>query len=272
MKNNSENIGACSCVILSFNHPEWTERAILAALNFHPAEHLYLVHNGSEPKWICQHKAKFPRIQHLIIETNRGFTGGTNFALQHLFQLYEWVFFQTNDCLVLNRLMPPTREGFFAPLIYKRNTGKIDSMGGLFWPHKTKLKHCLTESEFRLKPLFAKTYIPGTAFWMHRTVFQKVGLFDESLHTYWEDVDYSQRAHKLKINIDIDRNTQLIHGVGKTCHKDPFYTKYLFQRNKVSISKKYTPIYLKHLLYFNLIAFKIRNRLKKPLRSSQNIN
>jgi GT2 family glycosyltransferase len=263
MQNNILNKEISSCAILSFNHPEWTERAVKAALAVHPAEHIYLIHNGSEKKWITQHKNNFPKLNHLYIEKNCGFTGGTNFGLKYLFTDYNWVFFQTNDCLLVNSLVPPITEGFYAPLIYKRKIGRVDSLGAKFWPYKTKLRHCQSATEFNQKNILGKTYVPGTAFWIHKSIFTQVGFFDENLHTYWEDVDYSQRVHQLKLHLDIYPQTQLIHGVGKTCHKDPFYTNFLFQRNKKIISQKYTPFYLTPVLFYYLLIYYLRISLKK---------
>lgn len=263
MKNNRTVNESAACVILSFNHPDWTERAVRAALDFHPAEHLYLVHNGSEKKWVSQHQNKFPQLKHLILETNKGFTGGTNFALKHLFETYNWVFFQTNDCLLLNKLSAPPNAGLYAPLVYKRKMGRVDSLGAKFWPYKSKLQHCQNETDFKQSSTFCSNYVPGSAFWIHKSIFSKVGFFDENLHTYWEDVDYSQRVLKLNLRLDIYPHTQLIHGVGKTCYKDPFYTRYLFQRNKKTISYRYTPRYLKPILFFNLLNYKIHSLIRR---------
>jgi GT2 family glycosyltransferase len=263
MKNNIIENDSAACVILSFNHPDWTERAVLSALSLHPKEHLFLVHNGSELKWVTQHQNKFPQLKHLVIEINKGFTGGANFALKYLFETYNWVFFQTNDCLLLNKLSAPQAAGLYAPLVYKRKIGRVDSLGAKFWPHRSKLQHCQSEVDFNQKSAHSSNYVPGSAFWIHKSIFSKVGFFDEALHTYWEDVDYSQRVTKLKLRLDIYPQTQLIHGVGKTCYKDPFYTRHLFQRNKKIISYRYTPLYLKPILFFNLLNYKIRSLIRQ---------
>src|SRR5690606_2360973 len=74
-------------------------------------------------------------------------------------------------------------------------------------------------------------YIPGTTFLAHQSAFEKVGGFDESLHTYWEDVDLSVRANRAGIHLGVAPQWEFLHKVGKTCHKDPFYTRHLFHRN-----------------------------------------
>lgn len=268
LQTSSENPMACA--ILSFNHPEITERTIRSVLEFHPCASTFLIHNGSEPRWVKQHQKTFPTIHHLILTDNRGFSGGVNFAFTHLFKSFAWVFLITNDCQLLTPLHPPHRPGLYGPLIYRRKISQIDSMGGVFYPAKAKLIHAKTEDTF-FETFTSKTmypYIPGTAFWLHRELFQQVGDFDESLHTYWEDVDFSVRAKNLGLHLDLHTSTQLIHAVGKTCHKHSFYTQYLFKRNRRKISLKYCPVQQKPLLYLQLAGEAIRSFWRRLRQSS----
>jgi GT2 family glycosyltransferase len=116
-------------------------------------------------------------------------------------------------------------------------------MGGLFFPNRGILEHCRTPEAFQAMaskpPQRIRPYIPGTAFWLHRDVYLQVGGFDTTLGTYWEDVDFSQRAWELNFNLGFCERTKMIHSVGKTCHKKRYYTSYLFLRNKYYVSQKY---------------------------------
>src|SRR5690606_27636188 len=116
----------------------------------------------------------------------------------------------------------PYKPAFVAPLIHQRRYGRIDSLGGQFFPNKAHLRHLKTPEEFNSIPK-SEIYVPGTAFLLHRDIFAKVGPFDESLHTYWEDVEYSQRVNEKKLPIQFTTEFELIHSVGKTCHKNSFY-------------------------------------------------
>lgn len=170
---------------------------------------------------------------------NKGYTGGCNFALRTLLKKFEWCYFLTNDVTLVNLGELPKNPGFFAPRIWRRKVGVMDSLGGGFIPAEQKLYHLKEEGEIHSLPEGTLSYIPGTAFLIHRDVFFKTGDFDESLHTYWEDVDFSQRVKLAGFKLDAIVNFELIHKVGKTCHKDSFYTNHLFHRNKEIISSKY---------------------------------
>lgn len=226
--------------ILSFNHPEITAKCIRSVLPFSNVENIHLLHNGSLSQHVDSLKTQFPEIHHHILKDNRGFTGGTNEILKLVFKFSDWVFFITNDCELLTPMTVPVVPGLFAPKIWRRKTGQIDSLGGVFTPLRKKLIHSqLSNRKPFVWPRLQYFYVPGTAFIMHKSVFEKVGPFDESLHTYWEDVDYSVRAHRTGVLIDVLPNIEIRHAVGKTCHKDKFYTNHLFKRNREIVSRRY---------------------------------
>lgn len=240
--------------ILSYNHPEITARAVESALRFceqiktQPPPAVLLIHNGSQIKNIELLKKNFPTLIHAHNLQNQGYSGGVNFGLRHAFSLgFEWIFLLTNDCTILHLEIPKSdqKPAMIAPLIYRRKIDKIDSCGGSFCPSKASLVHLKSEDEFHAlltpqhKQHISYPYIPGSAFWLHKNLTEKIGWMDESLGTYWEDVDFSVRAHLHSQSLEINTRNMLIHQVGKTNHKDPHYTTYLFQRNRRLISKKY---------------------------------
>ncbi len=225
---------------MSFNHPHLTAKCLDSILDHFKETKVFLIHNGSDEKNINYLKDKYPLIQHIIISENKGFTGGANLGLKYVFQEFEWVYFYTND--VLTHAVPmqvPVEKGLFAPVIYRRKIEKIDSIGGVFYPWLKKIYHCKSIQEFNKKRIWGFSYIPGTAFLVHKNVFNEIGEFDETLHTYWEDVDYSVRINLKKLKLGVVQDWKLIHKVGKTCHKNKFYTSFLFQRNKNLISQRY---------------------------------
>lgn len=226
--------------ILSYNHPQLTKRAVNSALKFFEPKNIHLVHNGSVAENINDLKKIFPKIHHHELLENKGFSGGVNLALFAAFQLSNWCLFLTNDCVLescpseFKNLAP----GLYAPLILRRNTSMIDSRGGFFDVSSARLIHWQSQ-DTPLENKNLKPYVPGTAFLLDQQSFIKIGCFDEGLGTYWEDVDFSLRAHSAKINIGNIDQIQIRHGIGKTCHKDPHYTNYLFHRNRYRVSRRY---------------------------------
>jgi GT2 family glycosyltransferase len=211
----------------------------------------------------------------LVIEQNKGFSGGANFALSAAFDMFgtNWVYFVTNDCELKTEPHEPQKPGLYAPLIHRRETQKIDSIGGVFNPFSGRLRHIYQIQEaFRFLRINSTPstfreyfYVPGTAFYIDQNTFKQLGGFDESLHTYWEDVDLSVRAHKMGIHVAIAPDTLLTHKVGKTCHKDPFYTNTLFHRNRSIVSRRHTHLWLRPFQFWQY------QKRYKTLRRDKNL-
>lgn len=223
-----------------------------------------LIHNGSLAEHRQKLKDSFPGISHFEITENKGFTCGTNAGLKHCFETHEWVYFITNDCELVTPLTLPQTSGFYAPTIFRRKIGTIDSKGGRLNLALGKLHHCKNREDFEKIDLLSKSYIPGTAFILHRNFFQQVGDFDESLHTYWEDVDFSLRAQKLGLTLSLSEENQLTHKIGKTCHKDKFYTQHLFWKNRETITKRhgnfFVGLFFKTQLKIESLKLKLKRR------------
>jgi GT2 family glycosyltransferase len=236
-----------TCAILSFNHPEITARCVKSVVRYlidsgaqSELPNIILIHNGSRPENVESLKAQFPYVDHLEIPVNRGFSGGANAALYAAFRRTDWCFFVTNDCELIKLPLQLNRApAFIAPRIHFRRVGKIDSIGGQVFTNIGHLRHLKTAEEFNSVPK-KEIYVPGSAFLLHRDIFEKVGPFDESLNTYWEDVEYSLRVSEKNLPIQYTTEVELIHSVGKTCHKDPYYTSYLFHRNRARVCRKKT--------------------------------
>lgn len=226
--------------ILSYNHPEITSQCVHSVLSQMGSEKITLLHNGSLQKHQEQLKERFPNIEHIALDKNKGFSGGANALLTHCFKKSDWILFLTNDTqLVHCPDTTPIEAGFYAPLIYKRNLQKVDSCGGALDTHSGQLRHLKNPNETLSRNDFF--YVPGTAFLIHKKIYESGFGFDERFGTYWEDVDLSltlQLQNKTSLKIAPWPEIKILHRVGKTCHKDPYYSTYLFSRNAIWTFKK----------------------------------
>lgn len=218
--------------VLTYNHPEISKKCLDSVLKL-KNEHtpIFIIHNGSDAKNILLLKNHFPDLIHVILEKNKGYSGGVNFALKTVFEKFDHALFLTNDIEVL-KLPDIIPLGFSSVQILKRNTVNLDSVMGSIDIKQGRLSHIKTTDELNQKKISQHLYIPGSAFWINLQTFNLLSGFDESFHTYWEDVDFSYRANLQKINLNYDPSTLVKHKIGKTCHKNDFYTYYLFQRNR----------------------------------------
>ena len=245
-----------SIAVLSYNHPDLTAATVDSVLRsgFTPQK-TYLIHNGSELKHQNILTAKFPQINHLILNENLGFSGGANFAFAEIFKTEERILFLTNDTEILHIKQEfPLDLDFFSISVLKRNSKNLDSIIGTVNLKTGHLAHVRSTADLQNLPQYIRTYIPGTAFGITKKTYVSVGGFDESFHTYWEDVDLSLRAHAsiAGLRIGFDEGFQVKHKIGKTCHKHRFYTLYLFQRNRKWLLNKFGTAPLQFYFHFVL--------------------
>ncbi len=257
-------------VILSFNHLQHTAECLHSVLNLDSTARIYLIHNGSDKKQILQLKNQFniPQVQHFILEQNQGYSGGANHGLKIAFLRENWVLFLTNDTLLDQiPLQLPKNEGLYAPLISFKRNRKVDSLGGALTLSRGHLYHIKDDPTFQKLKLKSKgqsrnsflfhedlLYVPGTAFLIDKETFEKADGFDARLGTYWEDVDFSLKLQQKGLNIETFPELKVLHKVGKTCHKDTYYSTFLFQRNRFLISWKYALLFEKLSLISCIIA------------------
>ena len=237
-------------VILSYNHPVITARCVSSVLKFLRAENVALLHNGSENLHIQELKNQFPQIQHWHLEKNYGYSAGVNEAFRKSFETCEWIFLMTNDTELTrwDLEISSLEVGLYSPKIWLRKEGRIDSCGGLFNSRRGRLQHLrepLTKKDLSWGQYL---YAPGTAFLLSKAVHEKLGGMDETLHTYWDDVDFGARATKQNIFMSFLPGVQLIHQGRKTTGKDSFYTGFLFHRNRLLVSWRHCPNSLKWML------------------------
>ncbi len=234
--------------ILYYNKAGLTETCINSVLESgHSPESVFCLSNGSEKNIFKSIKEKFPLMNHKERKENGGFSGGVNSLFKWVFlSKFDSVLFLTNDTTITSSTLTnciktyiETGSGFIAPTIYyKKKPDDIDSSAGFFDTKRFTLSHYHSAN----LPLFLdkrSDYIPGTSFWITQNIFESIGDMDESYHTYWEDVDFSFRAHRENIKMARSFASAVYHSVGRTCHKKPFYTTYLFQRNRINFCNKY---------------------------------
>ncbi len=234
--------------ILSFNKNKLTERCLKSVLTSgHSPDNIFLHHNGSDPGTRNELLQRYPDINHQWSELNTGYSGGFN-------SLMKWIFssggrsalFLTNDTTIDKSTLlyclnteESTGSGFIAPVIhYLKYPEKIDSSGGYFDRERYTLSHY---HDLSLPDLLEenKDYIPGTALWIRKDIYNKTGGMEEKYHTYWEDADLSFRCHRSGIEMARSFNSKVYHGIGQTCHKKSLYTTYYFQRNRILFCRKF---------------------------------
>ncbi|MEK7194803.1 MAG: glycosyltransferase family 2 protein [Patescibacteria group bacterium] len=192
-------------ITVNYNNAERTI-ALLESLK-NQLEHdvrVYVVDNASEAEdkntlesWIKS--AQTSDISFIASAENNGFSAGNNLAIkQALAESVEWIACINNDTVVkedfvtelLEKLskIPPSIAGI--PL---KEGGRVAYAGLIKWFSIT-LPHIYSLAEARR--LSGNIYAVGGGVAFHRSVVEKIGLWDERYFLYFEDADFSMRAKK----------------------------------------------------------------------------
>lgn len=236
-------------------------------------------------------KEKFPGIILLQANSNLGFSGGNNIALQYAVEKgYTYSFLLNNDTFVHPGFLKPLalymqehpNTGALQPKIFFHCNKEILWNGGSIynqWLGYTRSHRYKRREGKRQQRVQQVDWITGCAFFIRNSVLAQTGLFARNMFMYFEDTDLSMRILILGYQLAFQPQSIIYHVAGasntskeKTAegYSNPTVYYYNF-RNRIWFLKKYTPYYclpgvfLYNLLYFAafLAYFLIRGRLQK---------
>jgi GT2 family glycosyltransferase len=208
----------------------------------------------------------FPSIQLLRQGSNTGYAGGNNAGIRFaLSQGAEYILVLNNDVVVDPHFLEPmiqvfhrfTDVGIATCLVYYQGqrkrvfaaAGRFSSIlctginkGGYLFPNQYTKHERLTD------------FACGVLMLIHRSVFEDVGLFDESYFMYFEDVEFSRRVIKSR-NIAFTPFGIAYHksGGGKGIR---FYTElylYFHTRNRIRAFQDDPIAYRGYVVVFTLL-------------------
>jgi len=175
----------------------------------YPSLEIVVVDNDSKDGSLETVKNLFQKYPIIKNSANLGFAAGTNVGIRFALEKFaDYVFLLNNDATVetdtLSKLVEYAEKnggsGIVSPLILKEKNGPPWFAGGkILW---TKMRaihvHYLGQ-----KNAFFSHYASGCAMLVNRSVFKKIGLFDEDYFLYYEDADFSLRAKKENFAVSI---------------------------------------------------------------------
>ena len=200
-----------------------------------------------------------PEIRVLALDQNRGYAAALNAAIRESQNAAEaggsqseapdYFYFLNNDIVVepegLCRLVQFAEEkgaGIYGPKILRyEDRSRLDSAWGrLNWSHVL----CAYQGKGapdgprwnQVKPV---ELLLGCALLIHREIFEKVGLFDESFFMYHEEVDFLHRAAQMSYPIYYCPFAQALHRGAHSTRQSPLQKTFWIRRNTVLFFKKH---------------------------------
>lgn len=270
-----------SVIIPSYNGKKLLEKSVPAvfdALKLIPSSELLLVDNNSSDNTDAYIKYAYPSIQFIQLSQNTGYTGAVNAGIRQASGRFILVL--NNDC-ILNTdtihtmyqfLLSHSQYVVTQPVILKPDK-TIEQIG--YWVDLSRAKaYPVTDkseiANVKEKKLFSnlKWYgLSGTCLLMYRQVCLDIGLFDESFHSYLEDVDFCMRLAKKGNQYAPTLSAYCIHSHMATSKTMGYYKHYHDLTNWIRIIKKNYPFWYiqKHIFSLALERMKNLNGLLKKM-------
>ena len=215
--------------------------------------------------------SKVKDIEFIANKKNLGFAAGCNVAVRYaLSKKSDFVLILNNDTyadptLLQNLLFASKKADIICPKIYfakgfeyHKNRYKYNEIGKVIWYAGGKIdweniigKHIGVDEVDRGQ--FNRScdvdFATGAAIFVNRTVFEKVGLFDEKYFLYLEDMDFCVKAKKAGCKIMYEpkavlwhKNAQSVQGSGSRLQD------YYITRNRLLFALKYASLKTKFAL------------------------
>lgn len=239
-------------VTVNWNGYEVTSKLVRQVVEFCPAPfHLAVINNSpdEQPRFDADPLYRSPGIRLIHSSTNTGYAGGLNLGIQHLLPIEEITEFllMNNDVELpedfFRQLFDKgtSEDTIYAPLILLRDTDLVQNTGGklVIWLGGTINinKNVPLKNIRRQQPDF----LSGCVLFLRRSVIKKIGLFDETFGSYYEDVDYCLRAASAGIRLEILWDVPVRHFHSHSTKGNSSYKIYLLNRNQILFARKSLP-------------------------------
>ena len=199
---------------------------------------IIVVDNDEEKSIHADLKKKFPKVIYVSNE-NKGFGQASNVGSRHA--KGEYLFFLNPDTEVLPHAIDnlvsffekKKDAGVISPLLLDKNK-KTYQQGALeLTPLRGVFALSFINKLFPNNPVSNKYFlkdwnkkqtrevevVPGTAFMMKKSLFEKLGKFDEKFFLYFEEFDLCKRVKKLGLKLFIYPEAKVIHHWGVSTKK-----------------------------------------------------
>ena len=238
-------------LVVSHNGWKYLERCLPRLLDQTlPFTSVLVVDNGSNDRtghWLT---TQYPNVELLRLDSNHGFSGGVNHGLQHVLRNnhYEYVALVNNDVYLepdwhaeTNRVLSADSHlGSCATCLLQEARPELVDSGGIHWLRPGRAENYLSgrpapQADEPSREIFG----PSAAAALFRTkLFDQIGLFDESLFAYQEDVDLALRARTAGwrcVFVPGARGLHTGHGSNRLFPVNGTYADYYNARNRLAV-------------------------------------
>lgn len=249
-----------------------------------PSFQILVVDNGSKDDSVQTIRANYPDIPILETHENLGFAEGNNRGIQWaLSKGADWIFLLNNDTIaapnVLDAFLKASLEKPQAKIlgakIYRYDApNTIDHLGGYWNP---KLAEFYSPAQGKIddhqssETMEEVDYVCGAALFVHRSVFETIGLLEPKFFLFWEETDFCMRAKRRGFAVWTAPQAKIWHKVSSSFVGGKPHTHYFWWRSRLLWIKRNCPPQERQQIYQRIIFPELwkslRHYLLKTLQS-----
>ena len=271
-----------SIIIVSYNTSELTLKCIKSIIDETQSidYEIIVVDNNSTDNTVEQIKLCFPNVVVITNKENKGFAYALNIGIHR--SLGDTVLSINSDTIVLNHAVEKSYN-------FLSNNNDVQILGvkllnadGSIQPScrfLPSIPNCLCEAFFLINlfpksKIFGKYYmsyfdykstiktewIKGTYMMIKKSVFEKIGFFDDNYFLYTEETDFMFRANKANLKTIFFHEAEIYHLEGASSKKNPekvyrmvYRTKLFYFRKNHKSPEKQLLILIQYLAMINRI-------------------
>ncbi len=232
--------------LINFNTRQLTAECLESIYRFEGDKYqIWVVDNNSTDDSVGYIKKHFPKVHLIENKENVGFAKANNQILREakgdyylllnsdtylqedsISQLHDFAEskgFGISSCLLINKDQSPQPNAGFLPT-FGRVVYWLFGMDDLLSLLTSFPSYHLSAS--RIGSFQKVGWVGGTAMFINHKVIEKIGLLDEGIFMYAEDVDYCWRADDAHFKIGLTDKTRIVH-LGGGSAKDPRFNQWV---------------------------------------------
>lgn len=267
-KRNLENNLDISIIIVSYNVKELLEKCLSSFKFFSEKIHyeIIIVENASSDGTSVTIREKFPNINLIINNRNKGFPAANNQAFliskgKYILMLNpDTEFIDDSLTKMFDYLEKNESISFLAPkllntdMTIQNSIWRFPTLFSVFCEsfHLNFLAEKKNYSDKNRNQIFEADSFSGASILFRRNIIDKIGMLDEKL--FWiEDVDFCYRAKQAGLKLIYYPEAVVVHHIGQSAKKNYYISISNQVFNKIKFFRKYHSV--SELFFVTIISF-----------------